>query len=141
MPSLSTFNPYVSLLIWGINVKDMQSLHNKYPHCDVAYCTASTPCLYIDNLSVYNFNGDCGTLYIENAYMASDSSLDFLAEFASLSGFSNILATVCLAKPESVVNMFLNRGWRIVKNSKSNRNPDKEHYVMLLSIDCVHKGY
>lgn len=141
MPSLSEFDPYVSLLTYGINVKDMQSLHNKYPHCDVSYCTTGHPCLYIDNLGVCNFEGDCGTLYITGANIASDSSLDFLAEFASLSGFSKILATICKKNPEPLVTMFTDRGWEVVKKSKSNRNPDKEHCIMLLSIDCVHKGY
>ena len=141
MPSLSEFHPNLSLLTWGISVEDMQSLHNKYPHCVVSYCAVGFPCLCIDQLVVHNFEGDCGTLYIHGTNNASDDSLAFLAEFASLSGFSKILATICERKPEATVTKFLNKGWEVVKKSKSNRNPAKEHYIMLLSIDCVHKGY
>lgn len=141
MPNLSELNPNISLLSWGINVSKLQELHNNYPQCVLCYSDNQVPCLFIDNICVYNFIGDCGTLYINNANKANDNSLALLAEFASFSGFSNILATVCSKTPEPIINMFLNRGWRIVKKSKSNRNPKKEHYVLLLSIDCVHKGY
>lgn len=141
MAKLSDLNKNISVLVWGITVGEIQELCNKYPTCEVSYTDSGMPCLYIDNIGVCNFKGDCGTLSIDGANIASDSSLDFLAEFASLSGFSTILATVCLANPKSVVNMFLNKGWRVVKNSESNRNPKREHYVLLLSIDCVHKGY
>lgn len=141
MSNLSELNPNISLLTWGITVSEMQELNNKYPQCVLFYNTNPYPCLCIDNICVNNFVGDCGTLYINSANNANDYSLALLAEFASLSGFSNILATVCSKNPEFIIYMFLNRGWRIVKNSKSNRNPEKEHYVLLLSIDCVHKGY
>lgn len=142
MAVLSEFPKYMNLLVYGITVEKMQELHNHYPSCLVHYNNhQSIPCLSLGTLDVYNFVGDCGTLCITGANIASDISLDFLAEFASLSGFSKILATVCSKTPEFIVNRFLNRGWEVVKKSKSNRNPEKEHYIMLLSIDCVHKGY
>lgn len=141
MAKLSDLNKNISVLTWGITVGEIQELCNKYPTCGVSYTDSAMPCLYIDNICVYNFIGDCGTLSITNAFIASDIALDFLAEFASLSGFSKILATICKKNPEPVVTMFTDRGWEVVKKSMSNRNPKKEHYVLLLSIDCVHKGY
>lgn len=142
MANLSELSKHMAVLEYGITVEKMRELHNHYPSCSVSYDNDLTiPCLYLDNLNVYNFVGDCGTLYITGANTASDISLDFLAEFASLSGFSNILATICQKYPELVVNRFKDRGWEIVRKSHSNRNPEREHYIMLLSIDCVHKGY
>ena len=142
MAVLSEFPKHMNLLVYGITVEKMRELHNHYPSCFVYYDNHQTiPCLGLDNLGVYNFVGDCGTLYITGANIASDISLDFLAEFASLSGFSNILATVCSKTPEFIIDRFLKKGWKIVKKSNSNRNPAREHYILLLSIDCVHKGY
>lgn len=134
---------FLPTLKWGLIPSKVLALMEKHQKYDVSYNEGNigTACLCVRNTLVYNFIGDCGTLYLSGANNAQTSDLAFIEEYASQSGFSNIFATICKPDTAESVKIFKDRGWEEIHRSDSNRNPGKEHHVMFLHIDCVHKGY
>jgi hypothetical protein len=97
--------------------------------------------LYIGQLSVMNFPGDCGTLIIRNIYQPKDKDLLAVEKYASISGFSNIVGTLVSESPEIAEDTFRRLGWNLVDQGMSNRNDYKHSMLVCKTIDCEKKGY
>lgn len=141
LTNIENLGEYTQILTWGLEKKDLLELLKEHPACNVKYYEYTTPYLAVNCVAVYNFMGDCGSLYLSGANYADRAGLAFIKDFASHSGFSNIFATVCKTDATNTMAIFKEMGWEEIYTSASNRNPEKEHHVLFLYIDCVKKGY
>jgi len=97
----------------------------------------------LGGISIFNFVGDCGAVYLCGANEATKHELDAVVDLMSECGFSKIFATIVqyekyTIKPEKV---FIDAGFTIVDDGFSNRNDEKRDIVLFKRIDCKYKGY
>jgi hypothetical protein len=141
-------NPLVYPLCWGMRKKDMQEYLAKH-HPQVGFYHGSPSAgvgkenIVIGDLSIFNFVGDCGAVYLCGANQATQQELDAVLDLMSECGFSKIFATIVqypkyTKRPEQV---FLDAGFTIVDDGFSNRNDEKRSLVLFKKIDCKYKGY
>lgn len=93
-------------------------------------------------VSLYNFIGDCGTLYCNGLNSATKAQLALIEQVASANGFSKVLGTIVGCYEKHEVEAKLSGSWKIVSSGKSNRNPKKDSYVLICDIqNCEWKEY
>ena len=92
---------------------------------------------------IYNFPGDCGSLLIQGANTLNAAALKDIEEYASLSGFSKLFATIVTSKDyaDNQMEIMKRLGWKCVSKGYSNRNPEKRDYVMFKRVKCSYHGY
>ena len=143
-----TDNPLAYPLCWGMQKRDMQeylakhhpyvSFYHSYPGGGVGKEN-----IIIGDLSIFNFVGDCGAVYLRGANKVTTKELNATIDLMSECGFSKIFATIVnypkhTKRPEQV---FIDAGFTIVDDGFSNRNDKKRSIVLFKKIDCKHKGY
>ena len=141
-------NPLAYPLCWGMRKRDMQNYLAKH-HPLVSFYHSNPGSgvgkehIQLSNISVFNFIGDCGAVYLCGANEATKQELDAVLDLMSECGFSKIFATIVqypkhTKRPEQV---FLDAGFTIVDDGFSNRNDEKRDIVLFKRIDCKYKGY
>ena len=141
-------NPLAYPLCWGMQKKDMKNyLAKHHPLVSFYHGNAGAgvgkETIVLGNISIFNFVGDCGAVYLCGANEANKYELDAVVDLMSECGFSKIFATIVqypkyTKKPEQV---FIEAGFTIVDDGFSNRNDEKRDIVLFKRIDCKHKGY
>ena len=141
-------NPLAYPLCWGMQKRHMQDyLAKHHPHVSFYHNSPGTGVgrenIQIGTVSVYNFVGDCGAVYLCGANNADKKELDAVLDLMSECGFSKIFATIVqhpkyIKRPEQV---FIEAGFTIVDDGFSNRNDAKRDIVLFKRIDCKYKGY
>ena len=126
---------------WGIPVPMITEF---YP--DVAYQQNVTPKkLNFGFVQLLNFYGDCGALTLNNAKCITQDTMKAVLQYASLSGFTKIFATVVGSdsdRQREVCKIFRDYRWKCVHKGKSNRNPRKDEFVFVKIIrKPKHIGY
>jgi hypothetical protein len=129
---------FIFPLNWGLSEKDTKEFflaHNISGTSEQGY-------VCIQNLGLSNFQGDCGSLLITDANSATSRNVALVIEYASLSGFDKLFATVCSSRIADAVGAFTSNGFKIVSSAPSNRNPTKTSVVLFYLIsNPKHKGY
>ena len=101
--------------------------------------------MYVGQLLLSNFPGDCGALIMQQANNATHENLNFVKKFASHNGFSKVFATVVTDNEVMLSKLkkaYRKAGWIRVYEGKSNRNDYKTDIVYCLVIrNCKYKGY
>jgi len=123
-------------LTWGLND---ERIKEKFPGAYFGNKYLSLP----KGGTIYNFPGDCGSLLVQGANCLSAAALADIEEYASLSGFSKLFATIVTSKnyADNQMELMKSLGWKCVSKGYSNRNPEKRDYVMFKRIKCHYKGY
>lgn len=100
--------------------------------------------LVIECVFITSFPGDCGALCLNGAQYANEATLKDIMEIASQTGHSKMFATL-VGRDESVQKqkqIFIDCGWTVVNEGKSNRNSHKTDVVLFyFNPDCKKKGY
>jgi hypothetical protein len=141
-------NPLSYPLGWGMRKGEMQEyLAKNHPtisfyHSNPGYGVGKEN-IMLGNLSIFNFVGDCGAVYLCGANEATKEELNATIDLMSECGFSKIFATIVhkpkyTKKPEKV---FIDADFTIVDDGWSNRNSEKRDIVLFKRIDCKYKGY
>ena len=141
-------NLLVYPLCWGMRKGDMKNyLEKHHPLVNFYHSCPGTGVgkenIILGNIRVYNFIGDCGTVYLCGANEATKHELDAVVDLMSECGFSKIFATIVqypkyIKRPEQV---FIDAGFTIVDDGFSNRNDAKRDIVLFKRIDCKYRGY
>jgi len=99
--------------------------------------------LTIGNLTLYNFQGDCGAVYMKGANYVTKADLEAVEEWCSESGFSKIFATIVTTKTAAELHKetFLKAEWTVIDEGHSNRNSHKTDITLFKRINCKYKGY
>jgi hypothetical protein len=135
-----TLPDHISTLIWGLAIGQMKEFAIKYGV--EIYYDNNDKSLCIGGIALQNFPGDCGALILNGANTATLKSLAIAEDYASRSGFSVIVGTICAKDVSSQLEVFKAAGWEAVNSYASNRNPDKTHVVVVKRIkNCLKKGY
>lgn len=133
-----TLPDFCDTLTWGMTIGQMKEFVKEHK-TEASY---SDNTLYIANIELHNFPGDCGALVLSGANIATAESLAIAEDYASRSGFSVIVGTICAKDVSSQLEVFKAAGWEAVNSYASNRNPDKTHVVVVKRIkNCLKKGY
>ena len=132
----NTFDDYLPTLGHGITRLELRALAQKYK-----LEISNGDYIRVGSMTIRTAFTDCGALQITGANYATKTYLAFIEEYASLSGFSVVIGTICMPNPDGTLRIFLNNNWKIVDEAISNRNPEKQHYVVMKRIDCIKKGY
>lgn len=100
--------------------------------------------LRIGTTLVSEFPGDCGALCLNGANSTTKTDLENLMEITSRTGHNKLFATL-VGKDITTrkqANMFVDLGWTIINDAKSNRNPQKTDIVLFyFNPNCKKKGY
>lgn len=129
-------------LTWGLRVSQIEKT---FPNASIGDSHIT-----FGSLLIKNFPGDCGALTLSGANYAKKEDLQAVVEFASMSGFSKIFATVVADmenkyyKPAGSDAVAAFKALRFIKvnQGKSNRNPNKDDFVFVKIIrNPIHKGY
>jgi len=138
---------HLSPLSWGLTVGAFKKfLKKNHPLANFQYnCEMDTGSnsISVNSLSVFNFVGDCGAVYLCGANGTSVETLSIVLKLMSLCGFSKIFATV-VGKDKYISNalaVFKKAGFTVVSDGFSNRNDEKRDVVFFKRIDCEYKGY
>lgn len=100
--------------------------------------------LIIDCIHISSFPGDCGALCLNGALYANKANLKDIMEIASHTGHNKIFATIVGTdvKIQEKKKLFVDMGWTIINEGKSNRNSDKIDVVLFyFNPNCKKKGY
>ena len=135
-------------LCWGMQKKDMKNYIKKH-HPTVSFYHSNPNSgvgkenIVLGNISVFNFIGDCGAVYLCGANEVNKEELDAVIDLMSECGFSKIFATIVnypkyTKTPEKI---FIAAGFTIVDDDFSNRNDEKRSIVLFKRINCNYKGY
>ena len=141
-------NPLAYPLCWGMKKKNMEKyLAKHHPLVSFYHNNAGAGVgkenVMLGNLSIFNFVGDCGAVYLCGANQTTPNELNAAIDLMSECGFSKIFATIVqypkyIKRPEQV---FIEAGFTIVDDGFSNRNDEKRSLVLFKKIDCKYKGY
>ena len=133
-----TLPDFCDTLTWGMTIGQMKEFVKEHK-LEASYYNRT---LYIANIQLRNFPGDCGALVIEAANTATAESLAIAEDYASRSGFSVISCTICAKDVSYQLEVFKAAGWEAVNSYSSNCNPEKTHVVVVRRIkNCIKKGY
>lgn len=123
-------------LTWGLGMEQIKAKWPKATMYDQRLNLGGSACLQ-------NFTGDCGALILTGANSVTEKDLQDVKEYASLSGFSKIFATIVTSKTyaDRQLKIFEDANFQCISKGNSNRNDHKKDYVMFIRIDCDYKGY
>jgi hypothetical protein len=133
-----TLPDFCDTLTWGMTIGQMKEFVKEHK-TEASY---SDNTLYIANIELHNFPGDCGALVLSGANIATAESLAIAEDYASRSGFSVIFSTICKGDVWVQAEVFKAAGYMTVDSYASNRNPERTHVVVVRRIKkCIKKGY
>ena len=123
---------------WGPSFITLQEKFKSLENRDIG--------LYTHSLTLSDFPGDCGALFLRNANAATKKGLRTIIAIASECGYNKIFATVvgdteysCIT---DAVQAFKSTRWKLVHKGPSNRNPHKTSFVFVKIIrNPKYKGY
>jgi hypothetical protein len=96
------------------------------------------------NLMMYNFNGDCGALLMSGCNNASYEDIKAAQKIASTTGHSKLFGTIVCKEEyaQRAAALFKKAGFRLIKKTKSNRNPEKTDITVFYhNPNCIKTGY
>lgn len=128
-------------LNWGLTTKKCKEwAAQNYPRLTLVCKEDYT---ILGNAIIFNFQGDCGALYVSSAGYLDEENIKAVEELANINGFSKIFATIVKKMTKSDKQHYLDlwKDWAIVDIGMSNRNKDKTDIVLFKRIDCSYKGY
>ncbi len=137
---------YIYPLNWGLSISQYKKYLKNHPSVHFNYninCATGANSISVNSLSVFNFVGDCGAVYLCGANEADAETLNIVLKLMSLCGFSKIFATV-VGKDKYItpaLEVFKKAEFTVVSDGFSNRNEEKRDVVFFKRIDCEYKGY
>ena len=132
----------VSTLSWGIPLKELKTF---YPSVYEGTDDNVRKYLGFDFCNLYSFPNDCGSTILTGLEYVKEPQLVSVIEYCSRSGFNLIFGTLCTDNPhmfERQRALFRKFGFKASFVGRSNRNPQKNHVVLVKKIHNPKKvGY
>ena len=129
-------------LYWGIPLKEIKKF---YPNVYIGYNSYGQQYLGFDFCYLHNFPNDCGATILTGLEYVKEPQLVSVIEYCSRSGFNLIFGTLCTDNPhmfERQRALFRKFGFKASFVGRSNRNPQKNHVVLVKKIHNPKKvGY
>jgi len=122
----------------GISLHDIKLKVSK----NIQYHTTEKEILYFNFIIVEEHPSDCGCLIIGNLDYITESDINKIEKFASLSGYSKIIGTIrALSNDKWFIRILKEAKYKFIDTGPSNRHPEYNTWLIYKVIKPELQGY